>query len=236
MAGEHVRAILLFASKFHWNGLPSWNFLRKDCVTLLEDLLRMEESADNTSTSATLCGVAAVDSVHQAPRKLLPTAHVVTIILPSILRSLDNLSKTSIARYHAAFCQGMASSPPSLRPDAVTHLQFIRAYSAQSTSTELEDYATQLESRGVDIGHQGWAAVALALAKERQISRLNRLLKRLRRYPPETAGNERQLDRSQSGPRRVVPRTYLGAAITLLRKKETTAAKKILRRMEQVYR
>jgi hypothetical protein len=230
MAGDHVRAILLFASKFHWNGLPSWNFLRKDCVTLLEDLLRMEESADNTSA------LAAVDSVQQGPRKLLPTAHVVTIILPSILRSLDNLSKTSIARYHAAFCQGMTSSPPSLRPDAVTHLQFIRAYSAQSTSTELEDYATQLESRGVDIGHQGWAAVALALAKERQISRLNRLLKRLRRYSTEAAGNKRQLDRSQSESRRVVPRTYLGAAITLLRKKETTAAKKILRRMEQVYR
>jgi len=88
MAGKHDAAILLFASKFQWIGLPSWDFFREDCRASLEDNLRIEEHADNTSTSTMLCGNATMKPVRQVRKKLVPTTHVITVILPSILRQI----------------------------------------------------------------------------------------------------------------------------------------------------
>ncbi len=232
--GQYLEAVSLFANRFEWLGLPPQSFLSRRCRRRLEDIALAAETQPHSALPGFSLSPS-VDIEKDVPSELrpqlLPSSQVIANILPSLIRLLQRHSKEAIATYHRSFCDISTSSPPGLRADAISHLPFIRAYAAHATSVELAEHVQSLEKQGIPVGHQGWGVVTVALAKDGQVSRLHRLLKQLARADMSLNTNSSAFDNGSL--RRLVPRTYLGPAITLLRKKNPSKARTVLRAMRQ---
>ncbi len=239
-AGRHADALHVFAREFAWTGLPSHRALTLEAQRAVDsasapcevtpDMLELDVDADET----------AIDTPGALPPavKLTPNTRVLAAVLPSAIASLRDPSAEAIARYHGNYIFLNRAAPASLQPDGVCHLAFIKAYAAHVTPIELESYVTRLDMQKVHVGHQSWSFVALALAKAHQISRLNRLLKRLGKFEvanqqQRNANSAQAAPQPDAPPKMLVPRSFLAPAIELLRRRETTQARSVLKEMNK---
>lgn len=202
---QHKEAVQLFADRFRWIGLPDVG-------------------------------------IRASPRSLptiYPSKQVVTGILPSILRQITDLNLDQLWAIHKNLMDRSKSLPPSVQPDVLTHLVFIKVCARQINSQAAQDLADRFIASGIEIGVQGHAALATAWAQEKNMKRVWMTLAKIRNSvapgpgqlvnPVEVEGLFKRMKAGQPD----LNRAYLGVATTLIRKKDHSAAKSVLKAMKR---
>lgn len=198
---EHRRAVDVYATHFRWLGLP------------------FERS------------IAATPSTR---RLLYPSRPILTHALVSLLDLERDLSLPRLLDIYEQLRVRSMALPSTLHPDAITHLAITRCAARRLGARDAEAFCTELERKypDIDVGIQAWSAVAVAWAKERRARDVERVLERLRGAAAgSSTGSELEQVEAAYARVKAVERAHLGAATTLLRKKETGKATRVLEAM-----
>ncbi|WVQ94931.1 hypothetical protein IAU59_002017 [Kwoniella sp. CBS 9459] len=154
--GQHDKAIKLFRDSFIWIGLP-----------------------DHPLNAADSTGSVLIDE----SEKIYPTIQLTTTILPSLIYTLPNPLKESIAPFFDSYLSSVSSFPPSLRPVPATFSVLLRELTHHRGSLAGLRALRSIANNGLSPGESGYAGVLLALAGKRHTGYMWSLLNQAEREP-----------------------------------------------------